>query len=54
MVSSSPDRASLFPTHPPLGHPLILAAAEKISLQLSIRSSKASQNVIVIYFSTPQ
>lgn len=34
----------------PLGHPLIPAAAGKISLQLSIMSSKASRNVIVIYF----
>lgn len=34
----------------PLGHPLILAAAGKISLQLSIKSLKASQNIIVIYF----
>ena len=35
---------------PPLGHPLILPAAGKVSFQLSIKSSKASQNVIVIYF----
>ena len=35
---------------PPPGHPLIPPAAGKISFQLSIESSKASQNVIVIYF----
>lgn len=40
---------SLFP-RPPLGHPLVLTAAGKISLQLSVKTSEASRNVIVIYF----